>query len=859
MADRAAPPFPTSATPPLVGRGREQAVLRDALAAALAGCGSLVLIGGEAGIGKTALAELVLAEAGARGATVLVGRCYDLSETPPYGPWAEALARAPSGEALPTLPAAVVHAERDGAAAGQDAIVRRVLAYLAALAETRPLVILLEDLHWADPASLDLLRVVGRGVADRALLLLATYRAAEQPPDHPLARLLPALVREARAARLDLGPLDAAAIGALVASRYALADVDRDRLVGFLAGRTEGNALFLGELVRTLEQVGALSRAHDRWALGDLARVPVPALLRQVIAGRLARLGDEDRRLLAVAAVIGQEVPFDVWATVGEAGEGALLDTAERAIAARVLEATQAGVRFAHALIRESLYEGVLAPRRRAWHRRAGEALLATPHPDPDAVASHLRRAGDPRAAEWLRRAGDHARRAYAMQTAAARYGAALGLLEDGMSAERAWLLLRLADVRRFTDVHLALAHLAAAQGAIRLVAEPLLGALCRLLSGRLHCQMGLVERGVRELAAGVALLDALSPEQREQAARAPTHWRHLADGGDDGPGNLMLWQAIAGRYAAARALGGRVRALADIRLAAGAAYATSPGDSCLGLGIACAALGDPAGARRAFREALAHYRAAGNHNMVAGALNTQLQFLTWPYDAEDPPERARLVAALETPVGRAGEAIDAPVAAMMGSTLLLEGRWDELRRAGETPFLWTETGQHHLLAPWAHRLALVGETARAWAAIRQFLPQGAATPPGESFFPVATGLQRLAVALALDADDLPAAREWLGRTTAGSPGARRCSGRARGGRCGRATTGGRARPRPPGSTPNTPWPWPWPRASRSPSSPPTACSARSTPARVTTPPPPHIWPPPWLWRRRAGRPTSAP
>jgi DNA-binding CsgD family transcriptional regulator len=148
---------------------------------------------------------------------------------------------------------------------------------------------------------------------------------------------------------------------------------------------------------------------------------------------------------------------------------------------------------------------------------------------------------------------------------------------------------------------------------------------------------------------------------------------------------------------------------------------------------------------------------------MVAGALNSQLQYLGWPYDAEDPQGRARLVAELATPVGQAGEAIAAPVAAMMGSTLLLEGRWDDLRRAGETPFLWTENGQHHLLVPWAQHLALVGETARAWAAIRQFLPQGATTPPGESFFPVATGLQRLAVALALDADDLPAAREWLG------------------------------------------------------------------------------------------------
>src|SRR5215217_4545783 len=107
----AAPDGPTTRPgdpPPLVGREREQAVLRDALAAALAGRGSLVLIGGEAGIGKTTIAETVLAEAAAAGGLVLVGRCYDLAETPPYGPWAEALERAPNGEGLPTLPAALL-------------------------------------------------------------------------------------------------------------------------------------------------------------------------------------------------------------------------------------------------------------------------------------------------------------------------------------------------------------------------------------------------------------------------------------------------------------------------------------------------------------------------------------------------------------------------------------------------------------------------------------------------------------------------------------------------------------------------------------------------------------------------------
>src|SRR3954447_20483546 len=135
--------------PPLVGRERELGALRDALAAALAGRGSLVLIGGEAGIGKTALAEALLAEATGRGALVLVGRCYDLSETPPYGPWVEALARAPRDTAAPQ-PDLV-----GGGPASQAALFTAVRDYLTILTAAQPVILLLDDLHWADAASLD--------------------------------------------------------------------------------------------------------------------------------------------------------------------------------------------------------------------------------------------------------------------------------------------------------------------------------------------------------------------------------------------------------------------------------------------------------------------------------------------------------------------------------------------------------------------------------------------------------------------------------------------------------------------------------------------------------------------------------
>ena len=432
-ANPTAPPRPR--TPPLVGRSRELALLRDQLAAALAGEGGLVLVGGEAGIGKTALLAALGREAAQRGALVVAGACYDLTDTPPYGPWAELLghhALHTLGD-LPPLSAPLATDQTGPPIASQAALFARARDYLAAAAARRPLVLLLDDLHWADPASLDLLRYLARQAAALPLLLVAAYRPEDVTRRHPLYALLPALVREAAPLRLDLPRLAPEDVRALVRARHPLDERDEARLLAFLEQRAEGNPFFLGELLRTLEEEGTLRRDMTGWQLGDLAGLRVPRLLRQVIEGRLDRLGDEDQRLLAVAAVIGQEVPLDLWAAVAEADEGALLDVAERASEARLVEETRDGqrVRFAHALIREALYEGLAPSRRRGWHRRVGEALLAAAQPDPDAVADHFQRAGDGRAAEWLVRAGDRAQRAWAFETAVERYERAEALLAE--------------------------------------------------------------------------------------------------------------------------------------------------------------------------------------------------------------------------------------------------------------------------------------------------------------------------------------------------------------------------------------------------------------------------------------------
>jgi DNA-binding CsgD family transcriptional regulator len=725
------------------------------LDAARDGRGSLALIGGEVGIGKTALAEALCSDAAAGGAQVLVGHCYDLAETPPYGPWVEAFARAPRDDGLPALPAAVLPPEHDGEAlASQGAIARRTLAYLAALGKTHPLVLLVEDLHWADAASLDLLRALARSLAGVPLLLLATYRADEVAPDHPLHALLPALVREARAARLDLRPLDAAAIGALVATRYALGVADRDRLAAYLARRTEGNALFVGEVLRTLEGSGVLRETGAGWTLGELAGVPVPPLLRQVIAGRLARLGDEDRRLLAVAAVLGQEPPFALWATVGDAGEEALLATAERAVAAHALEATASGVRFAHALIREALYAGVLAPRRRAWHRRAGEALLATPGPDPDVVAHHLRQAGDQRAAAWLVRAGERAQRAYAWLTAAERFAAALALLEEqGADAgRRIALLITLAQLRRYGDARESIALLEEAARLADTVGDAAQAASARFEAGHVRCIGWADPAGLAAMAAALPALEALSPDERTRlpALRilgiAPDERYHR--------GALVQWAAELGRYGDAWDLATPFRAHEP----------GTTGRGLAGLARVHAMRGRPEEARRALVASRAIFRAAGQHLQVAGSFKGELLYVALPYEADRVAARRRLAAEIEAAQARASDvAADIPSRGFVLELLVLEGAWDEARAVASAGLTSIAATARLESATVLARVALAqGEDAPVWAAVRELFPAGPATAPGTTYFPAALATFPLAVALALEAGDLRTAHDWL-------------------------------------------------------------------------------------------------
>jgi ATP/maltotriose-dependent transcriptional regulator MalT len=752
---------PTPHPPPtLVGRERELAVIRHSLDAAFAGKGSLVLISGEAGIGKTTLAESVCREAADAGALVLVGRCYDLTETPPYGPWVELFGQYIQSDTLP-LPDAFARHGAVGEVTSQAVLFQQVLDFFTALAAEHPLLLLLDDFHWADPASLDLLRFLARSLSDLPIVILVTYRSDELTRRHPLYQLLPTLVRESSADRLDLHALDRAAIRTLVATRYPLPDAEAERLTTYLHARTEGNALFVGELLRTLMEEGVLLQTDGGWQLGELARIAVPLLLRQVIDGRVGRLDDEAQRLLAVAAVIGQEVPFALWAAVAECDEDAVLAVVEQVMEARLLvESVGAdGVRFAHALIREAVYAGLSPLRRRQLHRRVAEVLAATHSPDPDAVAYHFQQVGDPRAVPWLIAAGDRAQDAYAWPTAATRFEAALSMIEAGDedAGQRGWLLYRIARLLRNTEPDASIAYLDEASRFAAATGDDALAAGVAFTRGVCQCLVGDYENGLPELTAGVAAVEALSPDAR---ARLNAH----SDIGDFAfvRGTLVLHLAIAGRFREAMAVGEHFLAQFPVLEQGHARWGAAYVHGIEALDLTCIQLGKVEEAWQLNARAMTLHRERGNYSQLATGMTETIRHLLVQYATERIAERhAQAVEASRMWCRVGGFTDDLAAYVAVVPYLRLEGRWHELNTdlvrglKGSVVFEWVPIEQAIIARE-------QGEAERAWDTIRQKLPDGPRTPFGAGNYFLGVPLVQLAAALACDADDLAAARAWL-------------------------------------------------------------------------------------------------
>ncbi|MDQ3412058.1 MAG: AAA family ATPase, partial [Chloroflexota bacterium] len=628
----------------LVGRTDEREILVQHLVATMNGHGRVVFIGGEAGIGKTTLARELEQEAAARGVFVLKGHCYDLTATPPYGPWLDLMARYPAGAGVPPVPDILL----EGGIAdvrSQAALFAQIQAFFTDVAAAYPCLVILEDLHWADPASLELLRHLARQLAPLPLLLAVTYRVDELTRRHPLYQQLPVLVRDTDGLRIDLRRLDSDDLRLLIETRWPLSATDADRLVQYLDRHADGNPMYVTELLRTLEAEALLYPGTEGWVLAEIDRVVMPPLLRQVIDNRVSRVGEDLREPLAIAAVIGQVIPLDLWQERTGLDHDALLAIAERAVDAHLLEAAPDGtrVRFVHALTREALYESVLPPRRRVWHRQVGEALASRPAPDLDGVAYHFQQAGDSRAVDWLIRAGERAQRAYAWLTAVERFAAAAALLEGvaGSERSRGRLLFRCGRLLRYSQPSRGIIDLAEAERLGDIAGDPVLAAEARVSRGFTRCYADDFRLGLIEMAAGVAALE--SPPMAEFLPQdATTAWladalpartpggaptvdpaaAHLSSiGVSHRRGTLPWFLAASGRLAEAIAIGDEFLAQVAAAPPAGDLVVAAIGHAEQGMGIIHASLGRPEAARASFARARAAYDSLDHHAVIAFTL----------------------------------------------------------------------------------------------------------------------------------------------------------------------------------------------------------------------------------------------
>ena len=766
--------------PQVVGREREQAVLRRTLDDLAGGHGTPVLIGGDAGIGKTTLTRWLGWLAEEQGAQVLTGGCYDLSITPPYGPWLEILREWTARGMLPDLPGALTDPSSLAHLGSQAALFTMLVDVLSDATVSQPVMLLLEDLHWADQASLDLLRFLARRMAGNRLLVVGTYRTDELHRRHPLYHLLPSLGREAETTRIELGRLDDVAVHTLVRQTYGLSESDHERLVHYIQRHAEGHALFVSELLRALEEESVLTLAEaDTWVLGDLTRARVPHRIREVIDARVARLPEDVQTALAIAAVIGQDVAVDVWVQLSGASEERFIDTIEQAVAARLLAMSSNGtsVRFEHALIRESLYENVLPLRRRLWHRRTGEILEEASNPDPDAVAHHYQQAGDPRAFQWLVHAGDRAQGAYALTTAMERFESAAQLaeLDPARIRERAWLLYRIGRLLRMFDPRRGLSYMEVARALSAEARDPLLTAFATFDTGNLHGWDGATGSAMEWMRSGIGLLSSIARHDLE-ADPAVLLWiadsvnpksvpgllnlMGIENAADIRIGTLAFYAVCAGRIddglRIAEPLIQRLES-ADRSDALGASYS----DACHALALAYAYRSQPLEARSRFRDTLQAQYGLGYHHQAAFNRAGGLAYLILPYHTLDLGLRREIEEQIDADLRRAGTESQRDF--VLSSLLLLEGRWSEMDaaiqelKANPVHPTWIVFGGYGFAV-----LQAMGETDVLDRAARHFFPNGPHTDPGGHSYYTLTFLLVLLAQGALDRSDLDTAHSWI-------------------------------------------------------------------------------------------------
>lgn len=490
------------ASPIFVGRQHELERVLAALAPAASGAPAILLVTGEAGVGKTQFVHEIAARAAASGARVLEGGCLPLGgEGLPFGAVIEALrgltregspdeidrlagsGRRELARLMPDLARDAEPVPRGGRSdsSGQGRLFEHLLRFLERLADGAPLILLIEDIHWADRSSLELLGFLSRNLRHGSITLIATYRSDETNRSEPIVPFLAELERSGRAERVTLSRFDRHELATLVEA--ILGGAPKPDVFERIAARSQGNAFYAEELLASVPVEG-----------------PLPATLREVLLARLAGLSQPTQELLRVASAGGARIPTALLAAVTGAADEALLDRLREAVSRQILvplpDTEREQFEFRHALIQEAVYDDLLPGERLRLHCTYAQALVDGAEGETSAsraaeLAYHWQAAGDlSRALDAWIEAGIAAEGIYASGEAGAHFERALQLWERVLDT-RNWagfdlieLHARAASAFEATAPSVAIAHVRSALALIDPAAEP-------TRAGLLYAQLG--------------------------------------------------------------------------------------------------------------------------------------------------------------------------------------------------------------------------------------------------------------------------------------------------------------------------------------------------------------------------------
>jgi len=454
----------------LIGREAELEALRPLAVAVTHGRGGFALITGEAGIGKTRFVSAVLDSLSASGVICISGGCLKELQLLPYAPVAEALRAGIVGGHAPApdridqyllhlLPELDPSRAPTGGESMESGAVRYRLAQavcglLESWAESSPVAVVLEDLHWADSATRELVPVLVRRAAASRLLIIATYRSDEDDSEH--LRSLNDLVRRGSHALVQLQPLAPGEVGEMISSAFAVSGPVSGEFTHAMYERTNGNPFFVEELLTTLVDSGGIFKRDGVWDRDAFTSLEVPGTIKDAILRRVAGLPPDLNETLRVASVLGQKFDLETLALAVALSDDEAIGVVRTLVEKQLLTQEPPGLRFRHALTRETIYGELLDAERAALHRRVAETLSEVFEHDLDArvteLAHHYLIAGESaKARAYTKRACERDLRLGAAEEAHIHLSTLLDLAAS--DNERAGLLRRLGVL----DCHLGL------------------------------------------------------------------------------------------------------------------------------------------------------------------------------------------------------------------------------------------------------------------------------------------------------------------------------------------------------------------------------------------------------------------